>query len=270
MSESQPSRVFMFDNSDPEMQRAYENARASFRYFWREVSWERRRIIPALDLACVKAPFCDDEQGTRSKDTPEVEHMWLSEIDFDGQVVSGVLLNAPNWLKTVKKGDSARIPLGQINDWMYVISGEVFGAYTVNLLRSRMGRQQRQEHDSAWGLNFGDPGKSRVVPEPNKGGGLLKNWFGKRQTDLQEHPMSEAMASSLKEQLAKDPSLVASKDDRGWAFLHQEALAGNFATVKVLLEAGADPNAVTNHGMTPVQLARSLGWDKVVALLGHK
>jgi uncharacterized protein len=48
MSESQPSRVFMFDNSDPEMQRAYENARATFRYFWREIAWERRRIVPAL------------------------------------------------------------------------------------------------------------------------------------------------------------------------------------------------------------------------------
>src|SRR5258708_28935318 len=98
MSESQPSKVFLFDNNDPEMQRAYENARATFRYFWREGAWERRRIVPALDLACVKAPFSDGEQGTRTKDTPEVEHMWLSEVDFDGQFVSGVLLNAPNWL----------------------------------------------------------------------------------------------------------------------------------------------------------------------------
>ena len=57
---------------------------------------------------------------------------------------------------------------------MYAISGEVFGAYTVNLMRSRMGRQERQEHDSAWGLNFGDPTKIRVAPEPNKEGGLLK------------------------------------------------------------------------------------------------
>jgi ankyrin repeat protein len=37
--------------------------------------------------------------------------------------------------------------------------------------------------------------------------------------------------------------------------------------VKVLLAAGADPNAVTKHGMTPMQLAKSLGWDNVVALL---
>ena len=221
-------------------------------------------------MACVKAPFSDGEQATPTPDTPQVEHMWMSEIDFDGQFVSGVLLNAPNWLKTVKKGDTVRVPLSEISDWMYVISGEVFGAYTVNLLRSRMGRPERQQHDGAWGLNFGDPTTIRVAPEPKKGGGLLKNWFGKRQTDTQEQPMSEAMATSLKEQLAKDPSLVSAKDDRGWMFLHQEALAGSTATVKVLLEAGADVNALTDHGKTALQLAKSLGWDQVAQLLVSK
>ena len=47
-----------------------------------------------------------------------------------------------------------------------------------------MGRQERQEHDAAWGLNFGDPSRIRVAPEPNKGGGLLKRWFGKQQADI--------------------------------------------------------------------------------------
>src|SRR5436309_13706796 len=153
--------------------------------------------------------------------------MCLSDVVFVSRFVSGVLLNAPNWLKTVKEGDAARIPLGQISDWMYAISGEVFGAYTVNLMRSRMGRQERQEHDSAWGLNFGDPTKIRIAPEPNKGGGLLKSWFGNRQTDTDEHPMSENMAASLKDQLAKDPSMVSAKDEKGWTLLHQEALAGS-------------------------------------------
>ena len=196
--------------------------------------------------------------------------MWLSEVDFDGVLVSGVLLNDPNWLKSVKAGDPARIPLGEISDWMYVISGEVFGAYTVNLLRSRMGRRERREHDGTWGLKFGDPTKIRVVPQPNEGGGLLKHWFGRRRADVQEHPMGESMASTLKDQLAKDASLLAARDERGWTLLHHEALAGNTATVKVLLEAGADPNAVTDRGMTPLQLAESLAWDRVVALLNHK
>jgi len=147
MSQSEQLPVFLFDNSDPEMQRAYETARGTFRYFWREVAWERRRIVPALDLACVKAPFSD---GRRVSSTnPEVEHMWIGEVDFDGQFVQGELLNNPNWLTSVKAGDAARIPLAEISDWMYAIGGEVYGAYTVNLMRSRMGARELREHDTA-------------------------------------------------------------------------------------------------------------------------
>src|SRR5262245_16543672 len=116
MSESQPSRVFLANESDAEMEQAYKNARATFRYFWREVAWERRRIVPALDLTCVKAPFSDGNSGSRAADAPNVEHMWISDVDFDGQVVSGVLMNSPNWLKTIKEGDAVRIPLTEISD----------------------------------------------------------------------------------------------------------------------------------------------------------
>jgi hypothetical protein len=35
----------------------------------------------ALGLAGVKAPFSDGEQGTHTKDTSEVEKMWLSKVD---------------------------------------------------------------------------------------------------------------------------------------------------------------------------------------------
>jgi len=266
MSESQSSQVFMFDDSDPEMQRAYESARATFRYFWREVAWERRRIIPGLDLACVKAPFSDgqrkDADGARSS-----EHMWLSDIDFDGELVSGALINSPNWVRSVKKGDSVRVPLNKICDWIYAISGVVFGGYTVNLMRSRMEPQERQEHDAAWGLNFGDTSKVRVIPEPGMGGGLLRSWFSGQSAHTQEHPMSVNMAASLKKQLAKDPSLISSTNDRGWTLLHHEALAGSAPTVMALLEARADPTSQTNDGKTPLQLAQSLGWDNVVALL---
>src|ERR1051325_1597510 len=197
MSE-QPSKVFLVDDGDPEMQAAYEKARATFRYFWREVAWERRRIVPGLDLACVKAPFSDGGPG--SDGNTDVEQMWLSEVDFDGKAVSGVLLNAPNVLKSVQAGDSARFSLGEISDWMYAIHGEVFGAYTVNLIRSRMSRHERKEHDDAWVLNFGDPKKIRLVPE-QKSGGWFSRWFGAASNpEDQEHPMSENAAPSLKQQ----------------------------------------------------------------------
>jgi uncharacterized protein YegJ (DUF2314 family) len=262
MSDS-PSKVFFFDASDPQMQQANERARSTFRYFWRELSWERRRIVPALDLAAVKAPFTDGQLG----DDSPVQQMWISEVNFNGREVGGVLLNSPNDLSSVSKGDAVRIPLGHLTDWMFAISGEVFGAFTVNLMRSRMSKRERQEHDSAWGLDFGDPARGRVTPEPNKGGGLLKGWFGNKAPADDEHPMSAGMTEKLSEQIKQGPSLLKSRDERGWTFLHQEALAGNLATVKVLLEAGADRHSKTADGMTPRQLAESLGWEKVAALL---
>lgn len=76
-----------------------------------------------------------------------------------------------------------------------------------------------------------------------------------------------AMAAKLPEILADDPAILSQKDEGGWTALHHEALAGNAAIVKILLDAGADRNARTNQVMTPLQLARSLGWESVVELL---
>ncbi len=178
MSDSPQSKVFLFDNDDPDMQRAYEEARSTFKYFWRELAWESRRIVPGLDLAWVKAPFSDGKRSNSSKDNPEVEQMWLSEVDFDGQFITGTLLNSSNWLKSVKAGDSARFTLEEITDWMYAFDGEVFGAHTVNLMRSRMSRAERNDHDNAWGLNFGDPNSIRIMPVTKTWGGMIKGWFG--------------------------------------------------------------------------------------------
>jgi hypothetical protein len=175
--------------------------------------------------------------------------MWLSEIDFDGRFVTGVLMNSPNWVKSIKEGDTAKIPLNQISDWMYAISGDVHGAFTVNLLRSRMSEPERRAHDTAWGLNFGDPLKTRMVAE-------------------HEHQaLTENLALSLKTYLGKDPSLVSARGDNGWTLLHAEASAGSTGTVQILLDAGADRNAAADNGMTPLDLAKALGWDEVVDLL---
>ncbi|MBY0456182.1 MAG: DUF2314 domain-containing protein, partial [Gemmataceae bacterium] len=75
MSDSQ-SPMFMVDGDDPAMQQACANARANFRYFWREVARDRRRIVPALGFACVKAPFADPV-GDGPDGKSRVEQMWV-------------------------------------------------------------------------------------------------------------------------------------------------------------------------------------------------
>ena len=73
------------------MQKASATAQHSFKFFWRELSWGRRRIIPALGGAMIKLPFTD---GPRTDGNAEYEIMWLNDVDFDGTMLTGTLLNA--------------------------------------------------------------------------------------------------------------------------------------------------------------------------------
>lgn len=251
MAKSKPSRVFTFDNSDPEMQAAYSRARETFRYLWREVTWDRRRIIPALSMAAVKAAFSDPKKPG-AKEDPEVEHMWLTGVDYDGEFVSGELVNVPNELKSVQQGDTLQVPINELSDWMYVLSDEVFGGFSVNLMRARMSAKERKSHDAAWRLNFGDPSAVRV------------------RTEQECHEMDVALVPSLREHLAQNPDAVSATGHRDWTLLHHNAAAGNADAVSVLLQAGADRHAKTDNGVTPLQFAQALGWHAVAELLAGK
>lgn len=276
----QPSApVFLNPDDDAEMEQAFKRARQTFRFFWRELAWEYRRIIPALGVACVKVAFSDPPDAQTDRKTPSVEQMWISDIEFDGQHVFGTLINKPNWLTTVHEGDHVKIRPTQVNDWMYSINDKVFGAYTVNLMRSRMGRKERADHDAAWGLDFGSPDDIRIVPsdyvnEKAKPGGFFSR-LKKDSTPTptvaevaaKEHPMAINMKSSFEEFLKEDPTAITTTDDRGFTMLHQLALAGATGCVELLLKHGADPNGRAKNGLTPLQLAKSLGWKQTIAVL---
>ena len=267
-------------DSDAELQREIDRAHSTFRLFLRELEWENRRIIPALGLACVKIPFCDPPSGKRrSKDEgPEVEQMWVNEVSFDGKLVKGVLINSPHWLKSVQEGDEVEIPINGISDWMYSVNDRVYGAYTVNYLRRKMGRGERKAHDNAWGLDFGDPNVIHVVPPDWYGKSPAKpGFFGRLfgttpkvepiDPDSCEHPMALNMRESLRNHIKEHPDAATEGDERGWTPLHSMTVAGSETAVSILLKLGADPNAETTDGVTPKQIAKSLGWKKVARVL---
>lgn len=149
MAES-PSPIFKSPGDDTEMEQVAAKARQTFKYFWREMAWEHRRIIPGLDLAVVKASFSDPpEIRERNPGGLDVEHMWLSEVEFDGRQIRGTLINSPHSLKSFHDGDRVTIAGKQLCDWMYVIAGYVYGGFTVDLMRSRMSKGERSQHDNA-------------------------------------------------------------------------------------------------------------------------
>ncbi len=95
---------------------AFQRAQQSFKYFWRELSWEYRRIVPGLDPCLCKSGFL---AGISGQEEPVVEHMWINEVYFDGETISGTLINQPNELTNISNGDPVSIPLNQISDWLF-------------------------------------------------------------------------------------------------------------------------------------------------------
>lgn len=235
------------------MEQSILKAQDTFKYFWRELSWDYRRIVPALELAIVKAAFT---QKINTIDEPIVEYMWIDQIDFDGDIISGVLMNAPYELTNIKQGDSVQLLLTEIIDWLSVCDGEAYGGFTVQKLRSQMDDDARQKHDDTWGIHFGSYDDISIV--------LAQKTHPE---NLLEHPMSINMQESLRTCLhSEQRDAMLAVDDQGYNLLHREAIAGNASIVKLLLEEGMDPLAKTQAGKTALDYATQLGWAHIVML----
>lgn len=266
--------VFTFDENDAAMQLAYDKARRSFKYFWRELSWERRRIVPGLDMAMVKLPFTD---GPRTDGNAEFEQMWIGDVNFDGKTLSGTLLNSPNWLTSVKEGDAVQAPFSELRDWLMTVDGKAYGAFSVNQMRAAMNGRERKEHDNAWGLDFGDPTTARleISRTGDSKGGLLSRLFGRRSEnsnppeEFRDHPMCLNMLETYETQLQGDPSIARDimDEETGFTLLHAEALAGNMGLVKLAVAHGADVSRKTRSGRTASELARGIGWPEIADFL---
>ncbi|NEO87189.1 MAG: DUF2314 domain-containing protein [Spirulina sp. SIO3F2] len=243
------------------MVRASEMARQTFKYFWRELSWEYRRIIPGLEIAAIKMPFPVPEGVA---DAPEVEQMWIGEIEFDGETITGVLLNKPQWLDSIGAGEAVAMHWGDMSDWMYAINGQVYGAYTVNVMRSQMTPSELAQHDAAWGLEFGDPTVIQVTSATQV---RLQDNAVLDDVAEPEHPMSENMTEQIKQALAENPTMATTVDESGWSLLHREALAGNLTPVRILLQYGADPTAPNVKGESTIDLAQKMNWPRIVRVL---
>lgn len=70
----------------------------------------------------------------------------------------------------------------------------------------------------------------------------------------------------VQERLAQHPDL-ATAIDSGTTALHQAARSGSAATVRFLLQAGADRTQVDRDGRTPAQLAKQAGHAELIELL---
>lgn len=246
-----PDSIFYIKGEDQEMNMAIEKARSTFKYFWREMTWEYRRTIPAFDVACVKVIFSQEIKGK-----VETEHMWINDIHFDGDHIYGTLINEPEIISDIKNQDLIKVPITQISDWLLANDKETLGGFTIQLLRSRMNAEELKQHDEAWGLNFGDFNNIKVI-------------VGEDQTPENqiEHPMSIDMQDRFTDYINKNLVELNQQEEDGYTMLHNETIGGNKTIVKILLEAGADCSLQTNTGKTALDFAQQLAWDHIIPLL---
>jgi uncharacterized protein YegJ (DUF2314 family) len=135
---------------DPGMLAAIRKARETFPDFLQAVEADSRRIIPALSFALVKAYFAD----VGSPD--EGEHMWVTDVEFDGHTITGTLCDTPEHVQCVREGQQVNFPSDHLSDWLYVLVDEAHGGFTLRLLRSRMSDAERQAHDSQYPFSFAE------------------------------------------------------------------------------------------------------------------
>ena len=247
------TKIFFAKGDSPEMIKAFTDAQNTFKYLWRELSWEYRRIVPALEVACVKVAFSEQIDAT---DEPIIEHMWINDIMFDGEEIKGTLINTPNELTNVENGDEVTIPLNQISDWLFATRGKTYGGFTIQAMRSDMSKGERAEHDEAWGLDFGDYNDILLVYEQKE-----------HPENLVDHPMCKNMKEKLEEFMKQHPDELTATDELGYTMLHKETIAGNLTSVKVLLALGADKTSKTNKGKTALDFAKQLEWEHIIPLL---
>lgn len=241
-------------NESPEMILAFEKAISTFKYFWRELYWEYRRIVPALELAYVKCAFI--QENPEDKNQPLIEYMWIDQVDFDGSTISGTLLNQPYIIDNVQAGEAVRLQFDSIVDWMFLSNGNVHGGFTIQEYRKSLDAVNRKEYDEAWGIDFGDPDEIFLVYDQ-------KNC----PENLAEHPMCKNILDQFIDVINATPKMITDKDESGNQLLHREVIAGNYLFVQELLRLNINKLVMNNQSMTPLDLAHKMGWTNIVNLL---
>ncbi len=134
--------IAWFEGEDKEMLMAINSAQSNFPIFLKAMEEESKRIVPAFEDALVKYAF------PATKHEVKVEHMFLSEIRFNGNFLSGILVSDPMYTDAVKVGQTIEIEPSRVSDWLYVINGVGTGGYTFKIIYSRFSEQEKEYYSN--------------------------------------------------------------------------------------------------------------------------
>jgi len=144
--EGQPD-VYNIESEDDRMTWMIEKAGLTLHYF----------------EECLKSPKNGQDHFSvkvRFEDGDKVEHMWISDPEFDAEGnLFGEVGNDPIDVKTVKLGQKVGIDRNFISDWMIIEGGRLIGGYTIRAVRDGLQESQWPEFDKSIGGLYIDEGE---------------------------------------------------------------------------------------------------------------
>lgn len=84
------------------------------------------------------------------------EHVWMGDPVFDDGQFTGYLASVPDNLPSWTRGDQVQVSADQISDWMAVDDGELYGGFTVYVLRDRMSPAEQRDMARQMGVTLPD------------------------------------------------------------------------------------------------------------------
>jgi uncharacterized protein YegJ (DUF2314 family) len=132
-----------FGEDNPKMNAAIQKARATVQDFVRALQNPK----PGQHEFSVKAKVTEGAQA---------EHMWLTELVYDGQKFTGRLANEPEVLKNVRLNSRWSVSAAEISDWMYVERGRLVGGFTIRVMREHLFPSEREQVDRSFPYRIED------------------------------------------------------------------------------------------------------------------
>ena len=122
--------------NDAEMAAAIAEARATADQFLRALATP----APNQTDFCVKRAYATTNGSGR-------EHLWISNVRYDGALLHGTIDNEPIDVPNVKVDERVSFPPAELSDWMYLEDGKIVGGYTVRVVRKHLSPEERTEFD---------------------------------------------------------------------------------------------------------------------------
>jgi uncharacterized protein YegJ (DUF2314 family) len=133
--------IYDVDSGDEQINDAIRKSRLTFDDFiaaFKTNDGKRRNFS-------VKMPFAT-EFGA--------EHIWLTNMEFKGEKLIGIVDNLPQSVTTVRLGDAVEIEKDKISDWFYIENDKLIGGLTIRVLRDRMSNSERKRFDRTLGAKI--------------------------------------------------------------------------------------------------------------------